>query len=152
MMAVAALVSLAVIVILRKQWVEHERLVFPLAEVPLQIISDVSQPGGIRRYLGAKLFWLGVGVPVFVAAFNICGYFIPWMPRINLQPVVSRVYVGRGFPRIFLGIDPVILGFAFFANSRILFSLWIFHLLAIIQIGLQNRLGFSIGSYDVWLC
>jgi len=151
MMGVGALVSLAVVVILRKQWVEHERLVFPLAEVPLQIISDVNQPGGIRRYLEAKLFWMGVGVPVFIAAINICGYFVPWMPRANLQPVVSRVYIARGFPRIFLGLDPVILGFAFFANSRILLSLWIFHLLAIIQVGIQNRLGLSVGSYDVWL-
>ena len=38
----------------------------------------------------------------------------------------------------------------YFTRSEILFSIWLFHFLAIAQAGIFNRLGYDLGSSDIW--
>jgi len=60
------------------------------------------------------------------------------------------IHVARNFPTIHVKTNFFVLSFAFLTNVDVLFSIWFFHLLTILQIGFQNRLGMTLGSSDLW--
>ena len=151
-------ISACLVVIMRKQWVEHERLFFPLAAVPIEM---VQQEAGQRLPLITKesRFWQGFGFALFIPLWNFWGYFWPLFPQIPFQAnLVNRHWrpFGRQFPRINPEVDFYVIGFAYFANLDVLFSVWLFGLLGFAQTGILNRIGYPIGreGYDAtdWEC
>ena len=42
------------------------------------------------------------------------------------------------------------IGFGYFTRSEVLLSIWLFHILAILQAGIFNRVGFDMGSSEPW--
>jgi len=143
-LAALFVVSMSVTVFLRRQWVEHERLVFPLVRLPIEMLEH---PGGRFRLpamLRSRVFWTGAAVPLSIILWNIIGYFIHGFPRIGLMDA-RWLDLLRQFPPIYTKINAYAMGFAFLVDTRILFSVWMFFLLGWLQIGLSNRLGFTLG-------
>ncbi len=134
--------SLGIVVILRRQWVEHEKLTFPLAEVPLQMVAESEKPGIVPAILKSKLFWIGFAIPFLIRMWNIATYFYPWLPGIGIGDRETSIRFGPNFPDIAVKTNFFVIGFAYLAPLEILFSVWFFHLLANLQIGLQNKLGY----------
>jgi len=144
--------SLAIAVILRKPWSEHERLVYPLVAASEELIRLGS--GGdtsTRRptFWRERLFWVGMAMPLSVMVWNFATFFSPLIPYIN--------YAGRwmtplrGFPRLRTRINSFTLGFAYLANLEVLLSLWVFYLIVGTEVYAFNRLGFKItGTEDSW--
>ncbi len=142
-----------VAILLRKQWVEHERLAYPLAQIPM-LLSDRSRHGGwLPDIAREKLFRIGVAVPLGIIGWNMLSWWFVGFPKL---PVLAgflnfqMIRFGRGFPPLHGKVDFFVLGFAFLTSTEILFSLWFFHLLSIIQSGVMSRYGFSIGPADPW--
>ena len=144
------LVSFCVVVILRAQWMENERLRFPVMEMPEQLLEE-DEKSALPPLMRNWLFWIGTGTPLFVISWNVIGYFVPSFPRIAVQDL-NGFYLGQDFPAIFLMVLFPVLGFAFFVNLEISFSIWFFYLLAVIQAGIMNRVGITIQHSDpfVW--
>jgi len=144
------LVCVGLTVVLRRQWVERERLVFPLAEVPTQLVGEGAD-GRSLFFMRNRLFWWGFALPAFVICWNITSYWYPFFPKI---PLVTQSYptisFGRDFPAIFVRPNLFVIAFAYLTTLDVLFSVWFFHLLAVLAIGVMNRTGFTIGSPDIW--
>ena len=53
---------ISTMVIVRKQWVDHERLVYPMMQLPIAMIQDDREgiPGLIKPLFRNWIFWLGV--------------------------------------------------------------------------------------------
>ena len=142
-LVVAAFVTLACVAsILRRQWVDNERLVFPAMQ-PLMDISD--QPGDGKGWLPEftrnRLFWIGFGIAFGMIAWNCINYFLPGFPRFPIYR--GRWYwIDRQFPPIrgFLGIFTIF--FSYFASLDVLLSIWLFDLLFIFEGGWLNQLGY----------
>lgn len=130
------------IVILRKQWIEHEKLTFPLVQIPLAMIQQDARHI-LPPYLRSRLFWAGFAIPVFILGWNMIHYFIP----IGAIPVgtsyVTHVGIGRDFPAVPVKINFLVLACAFFTNVEVLFSIWFFQGVATLMTGLLNRFGAS---------
>ena len=142
--AALAFVCACLMVILRKQWIEHERLVFPL----LAPVLDMTQTGGRRgpAFLRNRTFWLGFSLPFVIIAWNVICNFNTQLPRI---PVAGRyLTILRDFPRVDTRINFFTLGFAYFANVDVLFSIWFFHIVYILQRGLMTRFGYTMPGRD----
>ena len=76
-------------VIIRKQWVENERLAYPIIQIPLEMTSTVA--GFFRN----KIMWIGFGVAGFISLINGLNYLYPTVPRI---PIKEESYdLGRFF-------------------------------------------------------
>ncbi|OGG52098.1 MAG: hypothetical protein A3F84_19805 [Candidatus Handelsmanbacteria bacterium RIFCSPLOWO2_12_FULL_64_10] len=147
----AFLVGLGVVffciaVILHRQWVHHERLLYPLAAVgtclalrsPGRILPDALRGGH---------FWAGFCLSFGSVCWNILGYFSPMVPRIPVGgPFQWTVFV-RGFPRIHTRLNLYTMGFAYFASLNILFSIWFFFVIFWVESGILNRVGFVIGRH-----
>jgi len=146
-----AVVCTSVIAILRKQWVENERIVFPLSEVPQELISGVRGPGLVPTFVRNKVFWVGFAIPFCIILWNVSGYFNPSIPQIDLRLGPGRVKPWRYVPHVFTYINVFVIGFAYLANTQVLLSVWVFHVLSLLQIGITNRLGGGLGSGDMFV-
>ncbi len=130
-------------IIFRKQWSEYERLVFPAME---PIIEFTTQAGtGKRRlpeFMKGKAFWAGFMLTTFVFGWNMIAWFYPQFPRF---PTASArwVFFSRDYPPGFFFLSAVVICFSYFASLEILFSLWFFDVLFILEGGILNELGVS---------
>jgi hypothetical protein len=135
-------VFFAITVILRRQWVQNERLLYPLASVGATLSRKT--PGRILpdAFRGAH-FWSGFCVSCGIICWNMLTYFWPLVPKI---PITGKwiVFV-RNFPRINTKINFLTAGFAYFANLNILFSIWTFFIVFFwLENGILNRIGYAI--------
>ena len=54
-------------VMLRGQWIDRERLVFPLTQLPLAMIEDAERAERrIGRFFKSRLLWLGILLPLLL--------------------------------------------------------------------------------------
>jgi hypothetical protein len=135
--------SLCLMVILRKQWVEHERIDYPLMEMPLAVVEESPEKGFFPiPVMNKPVFWLGFALTMFVVMWNMVTYFSPTFPAIPWQ--LPSVQFNQFFPPIPLRLYWVVVGFGYFMKLDILFSLWVFDLLTNIEMGTFNRFGYKV--------
>jgi len=142
-------VNICVSVIFRKQWMEHERLSFPVATVLLELTGASGTSGTIASLVRSPRFWLGFGVVFGAYAWNAAGWFLTVMPQIPIR-MPRNLWIAEGFPPIIFSVHPMTIAFGYFTKSEVLLSIWVFNLLAILQVGLLNRLGVEMGSPDIY--
>ena len=134
-------VSSAIMVILRKQWIERERLTFPLANVPLMLVQESDQPSCLPLIAQNRLFWIGFAFPLSVICWNIVSYWGVVMPIPLGAPYPAQVTLAESFPALPFKLHFAFISIGFFTELNILFSVWIFILLSTIQIGVMSRFG-----------
>ena len=141
--AALLLIGACVVVIFRRQWMEYERLRFPMAEAALRITGETEEDQG-RRGAGLyrnRLFQAGLLITFGAMAWNCVAYW-GMLPLLPIQPgALTTLEIAPGFPGIPLYLNLYALSFAFFAPSEILFSLWFFQLFGVLEQGLLSRLG-----------
>jgi hypothetical protein len=130
--ALAFLLSMASLAVLvRRQWIEEERLVFPLASVPLEIIGPLDA----RPTVGSAFFrnvWLWVGfAPVLLfGIINNMDAYIPAMPHFQISGIqlVGDVNAGplRELSGLKLFIYPALVGLGYLLSAEVGFSIWFF--------------------------
>lgn len=150
-LAALYLLSCFVAVLLRRQWMEHELLPYPLAEVPMLLVARPR--GWLPDVARDRLFWFGAAIPFGIVCWNMVSWFVHGFPKIPLLEgfaVFPRIQFARHFPALHAKFDFFVMSFAYFTSTEILFSLWFFHLLSILQVGIMNRVGWNIGPADHW--
>ncbi len=129
-----------------KQWHEIERLTFPMATFPADMLRE--EPGRrLPSVMYAPLFWGGFVFAGGILCWNVAGYFVHTLPHITLFDHWRSMAVPLGyhFPNYYLRIQPVIMGLAYLCPLDLLFSFWFYNIANIVKEGLINRSGFSIG-------
>lgn len=133
------LVMIFLMVILRKQWVESEKLNYPLTKTPIELIH-ASENGIFKN----RIFWFGFLIPFTIGCINALHNYQPLMPSINL---VSSVPLFRRTVGLQFRISFPMIGFAYFINLPLAFSLWFFCLFATFQQGFFNIMGYGITEF-----
>lgn len=143
-------VMMCVMVILRKQWVERERLIYPLVHVPLEMVREDSRGSLIRPFFRNPVMWIGFIIPLTVSSLNGLHAYFHYVPNINIATDIPVFRNTMTFP---LRLSFPIIGFTYFINLDIAFALWFFSILAQIQTGIFNITGIAstenIGIYGV---
>ena len=134
--------SVCIAVILRKQWVESERLTYPMLQ-PVLELTDRSETGNFPG-----LFWIGFSVAFGIIAWNMIHYFVPGFPEIPNIRWGPWVRFERYFPGVWTRVNMFTISFCYFANIDVLFSLWFFDLLFVIRSGILNQLGYNASSWS----
>lgn len=134
-------IGVTAMVMLRKQWVEHERLNFPLAQVPLLLVEGADEERLLPAITRHRLFWYGFGVTLFIHLWNIGSYFDA-VPVIPLgMTYLSGFKIAESFPLIPGKFSFLAAGVAYFTNLNVLFSMWVFFLIMTLQQGIMQRVG-----------
>jgi hypothetical protein len=111
--------------LVRRPWVEQERLVFPLMQLPLQMAEVAKLERPFFRNAG---MWLGFAIAFTVHAVNGLRYYLPWLPSFNVHLISLDAYFTE---RPFRAITPFwvrilfsIIGLAYLLPLELSFSLW----------------------------
>ena len=115
--------------ILRKQWIENEKLTFPLVQLPLEFVHT-------EGFFRNRLVWLGFAVPGLIFTLNGLHEIFPQIPNVQLRHVLNQYFTERplnaiAYTPIFLSFAAI--GFFYLLPAQLLFSLWFFFLLTRIQ-------------------
>jgi hypothetical protein len=135
-------VSACMMVVLRKQWAEHERLTFPLAGVASRLVSEEEGIGALRHN---RLFLIGAAIPFCLACWQVVGWYNPDLPLAGVLSEISRFRFTRN--SIYVVVNPFhffTIGFGYFANVDVLFSIWFFFIIHVIEGAIFKRIGFDL--------
>ena len=104
-------IFLCLTAIIRKQWVEHEKLAYPIVQIPLEI---TARSGAIFRN---RLLWIGFAIAAGINLLNGLQYFYPTLPTIPIKKYNLNIYFTHK-PWNALGSTPLrfhpyLIGFAF---------------------------------------
>jgi len=126
------LAVMAVMVILRRQWAEHERFGFPMLIFPRTLMEEETGPDGCLRFavFHRRSTWVGFGVAVFLILLRGLNHYLdtPYLKTElditkfveNHRPLLSFF---RGFYPHPFNLSLVILPIAFFIELELLGSI-----------------------------
>ena len=123
--------SMYLAAIFRKQWVNHERLSYPLATIPLELLAAPSEGQYYNKLWRNGVMWAGALIPILIGVLNGLHSRWPAVPEIKLTFDFTDSF--RDFPwnnmpgylsRSTLYMSVV--GICFFVPSEIALSLWLF--------------------------
>ncbi len=139
-------VLLCTVVILRKPWIEYERIDYPLMELPLAMVNEIEDGRRLPEFMRTPVFWFGFCVSILGILWNIASYFNPNLPVYPWR--YGSVSLGREFQPILLNLYWPVIGFAYFIKMDVGFSIWFFYLLGVVEEGLFNRIGLEVKEPD----
>ena len=90
-MTVLVLVMLCINVILRKQWVERERLAYPITQIAFHVTHNT------KSLFSHRITWLGFGIAASIAILNGFSFLYPTLPTLPIK----RIGGWRGFGHLF---------------------------------------------------
>jgi hypothetical protein len=136
--------------ILRKQWVDNERLPFPLVELPLEL----ARPETAGPFLRNRLTWIGLSIPAFVFGLNGLSTIYPSLPAIRVDHYLNQ-YLPPVRPWSDLFFTPAYLsfaavGFAYLLPLDLVFSLWFFFVLTRFQDIAASTLGMTMDAMPLY--
>ncbi|MCZ6633121.1 MAG: hypothetical protein O7G87_06920 [bacterium] len=134
--------TLCIMVMLRKQWVENERLEYPLMNVSIKLAAESDNPEGMAHMVRQPGFRVGCLLGAIAVLWNVVSFFYPLVPQLPTTPSAAGwLRWLEGAPTFWVQISIYIIGFAYFARVEALFSFWMFFLLTGIEISVFDRLG-----------
>jgi hypothetical protein len=132
-------VTICLLVILRKQWMENEKLLFPLAVLPLEMSpSDGTASPLFRNWL----LWVGFGIPALLKSTVALHSYFPSIPAVTLK--TSTMIFSESI-KVPLTPHFEVIGLSYLLSLDVSFSVWFFTLLAMVMTGVMRLLGWSIG-------
>jgi hypothetical protein len=113
---------LCISTILRKQWMENERLSYPIVQLPLIMATD-------RKFFRSRLMWLGFAVAGSVRIVNLFHDLFPVVPQIpynyRLDPFLTeKPWNAIGY--VSMSFNLAIVGLTYFMPLDLAFSCWFF--------------------------
>jgi hypothetical protein len=137
--------------LMARQWEEHERLLYPLTQVPMELAGEESK--GLPRVFFSPFFWLGffaAAVPISMRGLHL--YFLQ-VPDPQLQRTLAQLFgLAPGAPLFPSGpltayngllahFYPEMVGIAYLLSREVGFSLWFFLLLRHTEIAIRMAVG-----------
>ena len=140
-------VMICIMVILRKQWMDRERLVFPLAQLPLEMVKDEGN-SPVKPFFKNSIMWIGFGIPFVLSSMKGLHHYFPSVPSLEL---IQSIPIFRRSLALNFRLSMPMLGFFYLVHLDAAFSLWFFNLLSLIVRGLMNTFAItmreSLGIY-----
>jgi len=149
MLMAAFLVMFCMTAIIRKQWVEYERLSFPLARIPLEISRPPEQGHFFNTLFRSRWMWMGAAFPICFWGMHIMNSFFPWFPYINNRSVCGPLWAIRGSHGYHVDFYFIAIGVMFLLPRDVSLSLWLFFWLGQLQRNIRIRLGYVGGEFDM---
>lgn len=114
-----------VAVLFRRQWVDNEKLTFPLVQLPVEMLNEDTS----RAFFRSRLMWIGFLIPFIVHGLNGIAKSYPSVPQIPTYFLLNPLFVTRPFNEMIytpLVLAFSIIGFAYLLPLDVSFSFWFF--------------------------
>lgn len=144
-MMAAYLLMIAFMVVLRRPWVEQERLVFPLAQLPLEVLRGGDE-GLFPALFRNPLAWVGFALPFVVQLFRGLHHYFFFIPEIRTY--FDPILLFRNSVALIVFVNFAIVGLSYLLGLQVSFSVWFFHLLGRFQTGVFSLVGFEVKGHN----
>jgi len=122
--------------ILRKQWVDNERLIYAVARVPLEFTEGAGEDArwGLPLLMRNRPFVIGAVVTIAFGLVRLAPLFFDsptgWLPALPVSQFISgtdwaRTGMRNGY------FFPIAIGFAFLVPADVSLSIWLFYLFGV---------------------
>ncbi len=124
--------------LLRKRWVDEEKLVFPLMELPTEMAqyqpSDAHPFGGFFR---SRIMWAMCALPLLIHTLNGLHFHFPLIPAINVHHIRLDSHIAfrpwNAMSPLWLRVLFSIIALAYLLPQELSFSLWVFYFFFLAQ-------------------
>jgi hypothetical protein len=149
---VGALLSAVVCLsaLFRRQWVENERLTFPLATIYASLVESPAPGRSFNSMLRSRVFLVTFAAVFIVHGFNALNVYFPrYCPAIPLQfnlkdlatqPPLSYLSA----PVLTQRLSLAVIGMMFFVQANVALSIWVFFLLSQLASAMMESHGATI--------
>ncbi len=139
---------LCINMLMADQWIEREKLSFPLVQLPLAITQD----GGAGPIWRDRFMWGAFAVMFFIDMLNGFAYLYPSLPRLNVRFLANASLWMTSPPWnqigwVPIGLFPFISAVGVFMPTDLLFSCLFFFFVRKGQQLIAANLGFSEGTF-----
>ncbi|MCE5238535.1 hypothetical protein LLH23_08590 [bacterium] len=122
---------LSLVLLLRRQWIESERLTFPTVYVPLSL----TEPDG--AFWRSKAAWVGIAIPFLIGTLNTLNVNFPSIPKLEVRRIDLSSHFGdppwNAIGGLAISFYPFVVGLAFLLSTEMTFSCWFFYLMTKVQ-------------------
>ncbi len=141
---------LCLVVIFRRQWVDQERLVFPVARFGLEIAREESPELLIPPFFRNQYMWIGFGLAFFYNLLNIIHAFYPSLPSPGRSFNLGVLFMERPWSAvrpISFQFRPAIFGLAYLMPLDVNFSVWFLYFVLKFEAVVTSALGYNLPGF-----
>ena len=138
--------SLSLGCLMRKDWIEGQRLAFPVVALPIEMAGD-PVPSAASSFFRSRLMWIGFALPVIQSLLQMGHAFAPAVPYAPLYFDLGRWWAGNGvwdsirYTTAYIGLETV--GVMALVPTEVSLSLWLFFILNRVETLAFAALGFG---------
>ena len=141
-------------VILRRRWIEYEKLPYPIAQLPM----DMTAPG--LEFFRNKVMWMGFAVAAVIETINGISFLYPAIPTIPIREQtydIAQVLTDKPWNTLgatYIHFRLFLIGLCFLLPLDLAFSTWFFYLVRKSQFvfgqmfGLYSMRGYPFQPYQ----
>jgi len=108
--------------VLRKQWIENEKLSYPIVQLPLAMVMDKS-------FFKSRLMWIGFSIVAFTRILNGFHDLFPVIPQFPYGYRLDQFFTDKPWNAIgyaWMSFNFAIVGLTYFMPLDLSFSCWFF--------------------------
>jgi len=142
-LSVLSFMMLCINVLIRKQWIEREKLQYPLVQLPFELAKGSS-------FLKNRLLWMGFGIAAGIDLQNGLSFLFPVVPKIGLVYQLGGHFTEKplsAIGRFPIQFNPYAIGLAYLVPLDLLFSCWVFYLFWKAENVIGSVVGVSLPGY-----
>lgn len=135
--------------VLRKQWVERERLAYPIVRLPQEMVRG----GGTTGLLRNKTMWIGFAIAAGINLLNGLSFLYPAIPNIPVKQQWIFRFTDKPWNAIGwmpIAFYPFVLGIGFLMPLDLSFSCWFFYLVWKAERVIGSAAGVSLQGYPFY--
>ncbi len=141
--------SFSLMSLVRRDWIEGQRLAFPLAQIPLETVGYHGTPG--TPLLRQSMFLIGFGLAFLYGMTGLLNRYLPAIPHFPMEWAIGRVFNENVVPwgvlnRIEFNLSWGSIGIMCLLPVEVSLSLWFFHAFYYAQLVTLAALGFLGGA------
>ena len=133
------LVMISLAVLFSRQWIEHERLAYPLAQVPL-VMTSQEEGRALNAFFRNPVMWLGFAVPFTNTGLNGLHFYHHFVPNFYLN---THINLFHDMPALWFNLTFPMMGFAYLVHQEVALSVWLFYLVGYAVSGVFAQFGIT---------
>jgi hypothetical protein len=133
--------------LLRRQWADRERLVFPLTQLPQEMVAGLGGPA-VKPFLYDKVAWWGIGVCFAIHSWNALGDYTPLIPQLPMRNILNGYLTEPpwcAFMPVWTHLYPSVIGLSYLVSLEITFSIWFYWV--VLKLGYLGAVQTGLGSW-----
>ncbi len=121
---------MAMMIILRRQWSEKEKLTYPLLYLPIEITEGLNTQALVADFFRSPVMWTGFAIAALYNIGNIINAYSPGFSAMGKSYDIGALFTERPWSAIKplqIHYRPEILGFGYLVSTEVALSIWVFY-------------------------